>query len=207
MTEPNDLRELVGDDVSPAELERLREVDAILRAVPGPPELPPALADAVSLPVVRARREAWRSRRTLTAVAAAAALAAVSFGLGTRAGGGEEFSERAAIEMQAGVEARSAAALLRVGETDSNGNWPLRLEVSGLEPLPPGGYYALWLAKDGEYAATCGSFRMGEGETEAEWTVSYPLDEYDAWVVTAYLPDEPRDTKRPWLLQADIDQL
>ena len=204
MSGPDDLRELVGDDVPPAELERLRRVDEVLRAVPGPPELPASLTAAVTR--VASRRERRRPQRTLAAVALAAALAAVAFGAGTRFGE-DDFEERATIAMQAGAEARGAAAVLRVGEADPSGNWPLRLQVRGLEPLPRGGYYALWLAKDGEYAATCGSFRIGEGETEAEWTVSYPLDEYDAWVVTAYLPDEPRDKERPWLLQAEIDEL
>ena len=37
MTEPPDLRELVGDDVPEQELARLRQVDALLRATPSPP--------------------------------------------------------------------------------------------------------------------------------------------------------------------------
>jgi hypothetical protein len=134
------------------------------------------------------------------------AVAALAFGAGTRVGG-DGFDERAAIPMQATESATGASAVIRVGAPDASGNRPLRLEVRGLKPLPRGGYYSLWLAKDGEYGATCGSFRIGEGETEAEWTVSYPLDEYDMWVVTAYFPDEPRDAERPWLLQADVSAL
>lgn len=202
MSEPRDLRDLVGDEVPEPELERLRRVDTLLRSVPGPPEVPLSLSRAVAQIAGRSERR-WRSRRTLAAVALAAAVAAASFGLGTRVGA-EEFDERAAIPMRPMERAQGATAVLRVGEPDETGNWPLRLEVSGLPRLPRGGYYALWLAKDGEYAAPCGSFRIGEGETEAEWTVSYALDDYDAWVVTAYLPNEPRDAERPWLLTADV---
>ena len=202
MSEPRDLHDLLGDDVPDDELERLRRIDSLLRSIPGPPELPDSLTRAVGEIPGSARRP-WGRRRTLATVALAAALAALFFGLGTQVGG-DDFDERAAIPMRATEDARGAQAILRVGRADESGNWPLRLEVTGLPRLPEGGYYALWLAKDGEYAATCGSFRMSEGETEAEWTVSYALDGYDAWVVTAYLPDEPRDAERPWLLTAKV---
>ncbi len=65
----------------------------------------------------------------------------------------------------------------------------VRLDVSGLPALPDGGYYFLWLSKDGDYAAPCGTFAVGQGETTAEWTVSYDLGAYDEWVVTARMPD------------------
>jgi hypothetical protein len=202
VNEPRDLRELLGDDVPPDEIARLRHVDALLRTVPGPPELPPGLTEAVtSLPHGRPRPH--RRPQRILAVALAAALPALAFFAGTRFGT-DGFDERAAIPMRAGAAAPEAHATIRVGGRDASGNRPLRLEVRGLKPLPRGGYYALWLAKDGEYGATCGSFRTGEGETQAEWTVSYPLGEYDTWVVTAYLPDEPPDKRRPWLLQADV---
>ncbi|MBA2614250.1 MAG: anti-sigma factor [Actinobacteria bacterium] len=205
MSEPRDLDNLLDDDVPPEELDRLRRVDALLRSVPGPPpEVPASLSRAVTA-VASAPPRLWTRRRALAAVALAAALSALFFGLGARVAGGEGFDERAVVQMQAAENAQGAAAVLRVGNPDESGNWPLRLEVEGLEPLPRGGYYALWLAKDGKYGATCGSFRMGEGETTAEWTVSYRLADYDEWVVTAYLPDEPRDTERPWLLTADAE--
>ena len=202
MSEPRDIRELVGADVADEELARLRRVDSVLRSIPGPPEVPASLTRAVGR-IPGSRRRPRARGRTLAAVALAAALAALAFGLGARLGG-DEFEERAAVAMRATEHARGANAVLRVGRADEDGNWPLRLEVSGLPRLPEGGYYSLWLAKDGAYGAPCGSFRIGEGETEAEWTVSYALDGYDAWVVTAYRPNEPRDAERPWLLMADV---
>lgn len=204
--EPPELEELVGQDLPEEERERLRRVDSMLRSVPAPPPAVPARLESAATAVAEPRIRLWTRRRVAVALPLAAAIAVVFFALGTRVGGGEGFDERAAIRMhptaQTPAEARAASALIRVGKPDADGNWPLRLEVKGLPRLPKGGYYALWLSKDGEFGATCGSFAMGEGKTTATWTVSYPLAEYDSWVITAYLPDEPLREERPWLLEA-----
>jgi hypothetical protein len=138
------------------------------------------------------------------ALALVATAAAVFFALGALVGRGDGFDERAAIAMQGSDAAPDASAMIRVGHPDGNGNWPLRLEVEGLEPLPKGGYYLLWLAKDGEFGVACGSFRVGEDGAVAEWDVSYRLADYDRWVITAYRPGEPREAERPWLLEAAV---
>ncbi len=201
--EPAPLHELIDEDLPESEVDRLRVVDAVLRRVPAPPgELPPRLRSVVA-EVTQPRGIVLTRRRTLVAIALAAALAALTFGIGLSAGS-DDFDESAAIPMAATDEAPDAAATIRLGERDENGNWPIRLEVSGLKELPEGGYYTLALTKRGEFGALCGSFRMGEGETEAEWTVSYRLADYDTWVVTAYLPDEPRQLDRPALLEVDV---
>jgi hypothetical protein len=202
---PPPLDELIdAQDLAPEAVEELRATDALLRSVSGPPpQVPASLGSAVTA-LARRSSSSWTRRRTLAAVALAAALAALSFGLGTRVGGADAFEERAAFAMEPTAEARAASAVIRLGERDDNGNWPLRLEVEGLPRLPPGGYYALWLARDGEYEATCGSFSVGEGTTEAEWTVSYRFGDFDTWVVTARVPG--RDAaEAPWLLRADVD--
>jgi hypothetical protein len=202
----DELRELVGHDVPSAELERLREVDAVLRSVPAPPaDVPSRLTHAV---VARAqpRGLVLTRRRTLAAVALAATLCALFFGLGTRVGDGDDFQEVAAYTMEPGEAAPGgAAATIRLGEQDAHGNWPLRLEVSGLPKLPDGSYYVLWLAKDGEYGATCGSFAVTGDEAEVGWDVSYRLRDFDTWVVTARRPNQPPDEDPPWLLQARVD--
>lgn len=204
MREPPDLRDLVGDDVSDDELRRLERADALLRSVPPPPpEVPASLTRAVAS-IAQPRASLWTPRRAAGALALAAAVAAVFFALGTLVGGDGGFDERAAIPMRVSEDARGASATIHVGDPDESGNWPLRLQVEGLEPLPKGGYYLLWLAKDGDFGVACGSFRVGDGETVAEWDVSYRLADYDEWVVTAYLPNEPRDADRPWLLTADV---
>jgi hypothetical protein len=198
---PAPLSELV-DDVSADELSELERIDGILRSVPGPPPaLPPSLRHP---PPPREPVRLWTRRRVAVAVAFAAALSALFFGLGTRFTGGDDFNAQAAIPMDATKNATGASAMIKLGAADASGNRTLRLRVSGLKPLPDGGYYVLWLAKDGDYAATCGTFSVGPGETDAEWTVSYRLRDYDAWVVTARLPNAPRQENPPWLLKANI---
>ena len=199
---PPDVRDLVGDEVPPEELERLRRVDALLRSVPAaPPTVPRSLADAVrAIPSGRRRRS-----RVALALAFAAALVALSFAAGFFAGRGEDLDERYRVAMEPTRNAAGASAVVRVGEPDEEtGNVELELEVSGLPKLPKGGYYVLWLAKDGEYAATCGTFNVAEGETSVYMNVSYDLQRYDAWVITAQVPGRPADAPRPWLLTAPI---
>jgi len=203
MREPPDLYELLGNDVSDEERRRLERTDALLRSVPAPPaSVPHALADAIS--GIPSTRPARGPRRFAAALAFAAAVAA-ALGLGYWAGGERGGEAEYRVAMRATEEARGASALIRVGERDDEtGNVTLELDVSGLPKLPEGGYYALWLAKDGRYAGTCGTFGVGEGETTVSMNVSYDFDDYDEWVITAYLPNEPLDAERPWLLRARI---
>src|SRR5215218_436626 len=94
---PAPLQELI-DDVSPGELGELERIDGILRSVPGPPPaLPPSLRHPAPPPEpVRL----WTRRRVAAAVALAAALSALFFGLGTRVTGDDGFDAQAAIAMQ-----------------------------------------------------------------------------------------------------------
>ena len=200
MREPPDLRDLVGDDLSPDERERLDRVDALLRRVPPPPgEVPQGLTQAVAqLPL--SRRTLFTRRRAALALAFATALVALAFA-GGRWTADNGFDARLSVPMEATEHAPGAAALIRVGERDeATGNWMLELDVSGLPRLPADDYYILWLAKNGEYAATCGTFSVGKGETRVRMTVSYRLREYDAWVISAHGDGEDE----PWLLRATI---
>lgn len=198
---PDDLRELVGDDVAADELERLRRADAILRTVPAPPAVVPPSLDAAVMGLARPRQ---RPVRWPLAIAAAAAVVALVFAAGTRVGS-DDFAERAAVPMEATREAPGASALIRLGKPDASGNWELRLEVSGLPELPPRAYYVLWLARAGEYGGTCGTFRVGEdGSAHVEMNASYRLRDFDAWVVTAHHPDDGPEGEPRWLLEADV---
>jgi Anti-sigma-K factor rskA len=200
--EPPDLHELIGDDVPQEELESLRRADAALRAVPAPPpELPSSLTQSVAR--VPPERTTWTRRRLVTALAFAAAVAALAFALG-RWTGGDSFDERLALAMEPTRFAPEQSwGRIQVGERDeATGNWQLRLTVDGLRRLPPGESYYLWLERDGEWAGTCGSFAVGEGETTVDMTVSYRLRDFDAWVISRFNPDgEP-----PRLLEARIDR-
>ena len=191
----------MDEDLPKDVLAELERVDALLRSVPALPELPPALRGVVALPAPPSRR--FTLRRVAVGLAAAAAIAVSFFALGSWLGA-EEFDARAAVPLEATKNAEGASGTIRLGPVDEQGNQTIRLDVSGLPELPDGAYYFLWLAKDGEYAAPCGTFAVGPGETTAEWTVSYKIGDYDAWVVTARMPGAPR-TDAPWLMQASIE--
>ena len=198
MREPPDIRELIGDDVPDDQVDELSRVDRLLRSVPAPPhQVPPRLTQAVTsltLPT-----PFWSRRRMALAVALAAALAAGFFGIG-RLTSDPGVQARATVQLHATEAAPEAAAVVQVGERDEkSGNWELILEVTGLPKLPGERYYTLWLEKDGEYAATCGSFNVGEGTTTVRMTVSYRLSEFDAWVISEH-GDEPE----PHLLRANV---
>jgi hypothetical protein len=197
--EPPDIHELIGDDVPEEQLAELRRADSLLRAVPPPPsQVPPRLTQAVA--TLAAPTPFWSRRRMGAALALAAALSAVFFGIG-RWSATDDVDPRATVPLQATQNAPQAAAVIEVGELDEkSGNWELELEVEGLPRLPGGRYYALWLEKDGEYAATCGTFNAGEGTTRVRMTVSYRLSDYDAWVISEH--DE--DDSRPHLLRAEV---
>jgi Anti-sigma-K factor rskA len=200
LREPPDIRELIGDDVPDKQVDELRRVDRLLRSVPAPPpQVPPRLTQAVTsltLPT-----PFWNRRRMALAVALAAALAAGFFGIG-RLTSDPGVDARATVPMHATEAAPEAAAVVQVGERDEkSGNWELILEVTGLPKLPGERYYTLWLEKDGEYAATCGSFNVGEGTTTVRMTVSYRLSQFDAWVISEHDDDTGPE---PHLLRANV---
>jgi hypothetical protein len=193
MSETPDFRELVGDDLTPEEELELARVDQLLRSVPPPAtEVPGTLTRAVER--IGTARPLWTRRRVALSLALAAALAAVFFGAGRWADRG--FDSRATVQMQPTEIAPQASASIRLGaRDDATGNWKLQLAVDGLPRLEGDAYYVLWLAKDGKYAATCGTFNVS-GPTTVVMTASYRLTDYDAWVIS-----EARDGA-PWLLRA-----
>jgi Anti-sigma-K factor rskA len=199
MKEPENLDDLIGEDVSPEELARLERVDSLLRAVPAPPpELPASLTRSID--TIGLARSRPTRRRLGLAAAFAAVLAAAAFGFG-RWTAEDGFDARAVVAMQPTNAAPEAAAVIEIGELDdASGNWRMQLEVSGLPSLPGGRSYHLWLAKDGEYAASCGYFNVGPGTTRVDLTVAYSLQKYDAWVIT----ESGGPKEGPWLLRAGI---
>jgi Anti-sigma-K factor rskA len=183
---PPDLRDLIGDDVPPAELERLGRVhDLLMRAGP-PPELPGELAEAPE-PDATVALLPKRHWRPLAALAAALALAAFGVGwLAASAGDsdGEAFPPIDFRVPMAGTPAAPhAVASIAVAERDEAGNWPLAMTIRGLPELPPGKSYELWLTKKGRLAALCGPFRV-HGDSVTYLNAPYRLSQYDGWVVT-----------------------
>jgi hypothetical protein len=174
MSEPRDLRDLIGDDVEPDELARLERAHALLVEAGPPPELPPAIAHAPEPPSARVIPLPRRYR--YTTLAAAAIVAVALFGLGYLAGGGPGEQPVETLAMHGPGDASADLALF---SKDEAGNWPMELTVTGLAP----GTYELWLTHGDELAASCGSFAVAGGETTVPLNAPFKLREFDGWVV------------------------
>ena len=197
MSDTPDFRDLVGDELTPEEELELARVDSLLRSVPAPAtEVPGSLTRAVGR--IGATTPIWTRRRFVAAVALAATLAALFFGVGRWVGVGGGFDARASIVMTPGKSVPQASGKIELGSRDeSTGNWQMRVTVDGLPHLGGNDYYILWLARDGEYAGACGTFNVN-GRTTVDLTASYDLSEYDDWVITRV------GENSPWLLSAGI---
>ena len=188
MTREPDFHELLnGEDLSPEERARLERVHELLLEAGPPPELTPALAEPETaepeMPLQLPRR------RTGAVLALAAAIALIAFLGGFLAGRrGESFPTLRSIPMHGTGLAQNASATLDLGKLEEGGNWPLRVVVRGLKPLPQHGYYEMWLTNHGKPVATCGTFSVGSGESTVRLNAPYNLRNYDGWVVTRELP-------------------
>jgi len=190
MTREPDLRELVGEDLAPEDEVRLGRVHDLLVASGPPPELPPSLQNAPvpgEEPVARVIGLPQRHRgRVLTlALGFAAVTLVVGYLFGAARTGG--FNTDFSVQMNATAAAPQASAVVNVGQLDDGGNWPLKVQVTGLRQLPKGGYYELSLTHNGKPTASCGTFRVHSGTTEVRLNAPYDFRHYDGWVVTAHL--------------------
>jgi hypothetical protein len=197
-----DLRHLVGDGVPEPELERLKEVDALLRATPPAPEVPASLTEAVlAIP----GRTGDSRRRLVAEVALAAALAAATFGVGVWVGGGSAVPSPAEqVVLEATPQAPPDAwMVIDVFPVDEAGNWKMAADVHGLPPLPEGGYYEVWMTKGDTLASPCGRFAVDqEGQAQRVWLNGpYEFDQYDRWVVVRVLPGQ---APSGWLLDGPV---
>lgn len=189
MTEPRELREIVGDDVPAAELQRLAEIDAVLRATPAPPTVPESLTAAV-LALPGKRGPAGR-RRLVGGLALAAALAGATFGLGVWVGGEPGPSATESLTLSATPNGPPGARMtLHLLPVDSAGNWAMAADVSGLPALSGDGYYEVWMTRHGALAVSCGRFVTdATGAAKDVWlNAPYDFEDYDRWVVVAVMP-------------------
>ncbi len=192
MRRPPDFEELLGgEELSSDERARLRLAhDLLVRAGP-PPELPPALAEP---PATGATVRFLPRRRRIATLLIAAALLLVAFGGGylvAHHGRGSSPSVAFTVKMHGTGPAREAVASLQVLEADDAGNWPMLMRVRGLKPLPKGGYYELFLTRNGKLGPTCGTFRVHDGTTEVPLNAPYRLKKFNGWVVTQHVPGRP----------------
>jgi hypothetical protein len=182
--------ELVGEGLEPAERERLRRTDALLRAAGPPAELPPALRVPPGTPLpgeVLAFPGSFPRRRLAASVVVAAAVALAAFGGGYLVAHGSakaSFATDFVVPMQGTKAAPAARAALEVGEIDAAGNWPMRMTIRNLPELPNRGRYELSLTKKGRIAASCGTFLVQGDRTIVFLNAPYKLRQYDDWVVT-----------------------
>lgn len=157
---------------------RLQQAHELLVAAGAPPELPPSLE---STPAEPRSTLITLPRRRYTAIAAVAVAASVLFGAGYAIGGRDSPDKPVqTIAMSGRAGATASIALLA---PDQAGNWPMRLEVSGLRTLPTGQSYTLWLTKDGALAESCGSFVVEDGTTKVPLNAPYKLKQFDSWVI------------------------
>jgi hypothetical protein len=194
-----DFCDLVGDDLAPDEERRLRRAHELLLEAGPLPELPPSLEQpSTERDDERAGTGMFQllpRRRVGAALALAAAIALVAFFGGYLAGYRQNgFTAQFSPGMH-GVAGVDAAAVIKVGKRDSDGNWPLQLEVSGLERLKNGGYYEMFLTR-GDRRWTCGTFAGGGDEkVKVRLNVPYELKRGDGWIVTEELPGKPHPGK------------
>lgn len=188
MSDKPDFRELVGDDLPDEERARLERVHELLVAAGPPPELPPALVE----PDLDSRDENVEflpRRRAGLILGIAAAVGIAAFLGGFVAGRTKEpFPEVFKVHMQGTAQAASASATINVGKADEAGNWPLKLVVHGLKPLPKGQYYEMFLTHGHKAAVSCGTFRVTRSSDSVRLNAPYNLRRFDGWVVTLERP-------------------
>jgi hypothetical protein len=181
---PPDFRELVGEDLPEKERARLERVHDLLVAAGPPPELPPSLAEPTT-EAPGAVVPFLPRRRIGAAIGLAAAVGLVAFVGGFIAGRtGDQFTKTFEVPMRGTALAPAASATIQVGKLDESGNWPLKVMVRGLKPLPKGSFYEMYLSRKSRPAATCGTFTVSRPTATVRLNAPYNLRTYDGWIVT-----------------------
>jgi hypothetical protein len=197
-----DFDELVGRDVPAEERDRLRRThDLLVRADP-PPELAPELERVPwpeeSLSPLWPRKERRGPRPLVLALGFATALL-IGFVLGqSRADDStQSFASQRSVQLRGTALDRDATGRLELGARDSDGNWPMLLYVTNLDTLPEGGYYDLYLTRDGKPRVLCGTFNVTQGEAVIRLSAAYDLSRFDknGWVVTRQPPGHHEPTE------------
>ena len=195
MSRGPDFHELVGDDLSPAERERLERVHELLVAAGPPPELPQELADPPR-PEGKLVELARRRLRTGLVLAAAIVIAAFAVGyfLGARGEGttsGSFTAEKTAVL----GKSPDRLAVVRIGQLDEDGNRPMDVSVDGLDRLSDGDYYTLFMTRNGKPIVTCGTFNVSdEGVTTVRLSVAYDLERFDGLMLAKYSREQRENT-------------
>jgi hypothetical protein len=199
MTDKPDFNELVGEDLQPEERARLERVHDLLVTAGPPPELPPRLVQPDLDPREGRSAVAFLPRRRAgLMLGIAAAIALIAFVGGFVAGRAKDtFSTAFDVPMRGTALASNATATIHVGRLDSSGNWPLKVVVHGLKPLPEGDYYEMFVTKNGKRGPTCGTFRLSDGQS-IRLNAPYKLRGV-GWIVTL---ERPGSNRHPVVLRS-----
>jgi hypothetical protein len=198
MTRAPDFDDLVGIDVPDEERARLLRAHQLLVEAGPPPELSPEL-DSVPWPEAsQIRPFKRRQRRSLLLAAALATAIVIGFVLGQSTGPNSSSVQAVRVVKLAGTNLDSdARGTLELGKADADGNWPMILHARGLQQLPDGGYYDLYLTKGGKPVVLCGTFNVKGGEVVVTFSAAYDLSHFDkdGWVVTRQRPQNHEPTE------------
>jgi hypothetical protein len=198
MTPVPDFDDLVGKELPDEERARLLRAHRLLLEAGPPPELSPDL-DSVPWPEdSQAPLVKPRQRRPLLLAAAIATAIGIGFVLGQSTSSSSSSSPAVRVVKLAGTKLdRDARASLELGKADASGNWPMLLRASGLQQLPEGGYYDLYLTKGGRPVVLCGTFNVKGSEIVVHFSAAYDLDHFDkdGWVITRQLPGNHEPTE------------
>jgi hypothetical protein len=203
MTHRPDFDDLIGRDVPNEERDRLLRAHELLIEAGPPPELSPELESVPwpedALAPLFGRRNQGARRPLLLAAAIATAIVA-GFLLGQAASSSStstSIDARETVHLRGTALARGALANLKLGKPDTAGNWPMVLEVKGLPKLTNGGYYDLYLTKNGVPLVSCGTINA-RGDTVVRLTAAYNLEnfDHDGWVIVRKTPGNNFDASQ-----------
>jgi hypothetical protein len=198
VTRAPDFDDLVGKEVPDEERARLLRAHRLLVEAGPPPELSPEL-DAVpwpeesQVPLLKPKQ----SRPLLLAAAIATAIG-IGFVLGQSTAPKSSSMQTVRVVKLAGTQLDSdARGTLELGKADANGNWPMILHARGLQQLPEGGYYDLYLTKGGKPVVLCGTFNVTGNEVIVHFSAAYDLSHFDkdGWVITRQRPENHQPTE------------
>jgi hypothetical protein len=195
MTKTPEFEELVGRDLPEAERERLRRAHDLLVQAGPPPELSPELEKVPwpedALAPLWGKRKERRGPKPLVLAAGFATALVIGIVIGQGTGSSPmSIDALRTIELRGTALDRNALATLELGKRDRHGNWPMVLHASGLDQLPEGGYYDLYLTRDGKPRVLCGTFNVMGEDVVVRFTAAYDLSRFDrnGWVVTRQPP-------------------
>jgi hypothetical protein len=183
--------DLVGKDVPEEERRRLQRAHELLVQAGPPPELSPVLETVPWPDESQGMPRRPTQRRPVLLAAAIATAAVLGFVFGQSSGPSSTSFDSVGVVKLAGTSLdRDAQGTLALGRKDSYGNWGMLLQATGLQELPEGGYYDLYLTKGGKPVVLCGSFNVRRGEVIVHFSAAYDLSKFDrnGWVITRQLP-------------------